>query len=86
MNEDVYVGPSVWKLFTVSYLHNYTIGTFVGILVGVAVSLAFPTQQNVDPKLLSPCIRFLMGPKRKAADKLNESKHEYEPVSQDTRL
>lgn len=57
MNDDVYVGPNVWKIFTVSYMHYNTIGTVVGIAVGLVVSWLFPKDQNIDPKLLAPCIR-----------------------------
>lgn len=65
MNEDVYVSPNVWKIYTISYQHYSTIGTLIGITVGLFVSLMFPTKQNVDPKLLTPFVRELMYPKHK---------------------
>jgi hypothetical protein len=57
MNDDVYVSPNVWKMFTVSYMHYNTIGTGIGIVVGLIVSWLFPIDQNIDPKLLAPCMR-----------------------------
>ncbi|VVC39886.1 Sodium/solute symporter [Cinara cedri] len=60
MNEDVYVSPNVWKIHTVSYMHYNTVGTLVGIGVGLLVSYLFPTDQKVDLKLLAPCIRRFM--------------------------
>ncbi|VVC39884.1 Sodium/solute symporter [Cinara cedri] len=90
MNEDVYVSPNVWKMYTVSYLHYNTIGIVVGIFVGLAVSLLFPVDQNIDPKLLTPCIRNLVYPKYMMTSNRtsnNRSKQEeYSPVIQDTKL
>lgn len=57
MNEDLYASSDLWKIYAVSYVHYPTIGFLIGIVVGIAVSLLFPTSQNVDPKLLTPCIR-----------------------------
>lgn len=86
MNEDIYVSPNVWKIYTVSYQHYSTIGTLVGIAVGLIVSLLFPTKQNIDPKLLTPFIQRFMYPKY--MDKTNGIKTEdYKPVAQqDTKL
>lgn len=87
MNEDVYASPNTWKIFTVSYMHYPTIGTFVGIAVGLVVSLLFPTDQNIDPKLLTPCIRKLMYPKYTTKTILNGIKdEEHLAVSQSTKL
>lgn len=74
MNEDVYVSPNVWKIYTVSYQHYSTIGTIIGITVGLIVSLMFPTKQNVDPKLLAPFVRKLMYPENR--DKSIVTSHE----------
>lgn len=60
MNEDVYVAPDVWKIYTVSYLHYNTIGAVVGVAVGLAVSLLSPVRQEVDPRLLAPFVRRLV--------------------------
>lgn len=89
MNEDVYVMPNVWKIYTVSYMHYSTIGTIIGITVGLAISLLFPTDQDIDPKLLTPFVRKLMYPDYKANNKRNGTKVDdlYVPVSQvDTKL
>lgn len=88
MNEDVYVSPNVWKIYTVSYLHYSTIGTLVGIMVGLAVSLLFPTDEPVDAKLLTPFVRNLMYPEYMIRSKSNGINvvDEYKPVSQDTKL
>lgn len=87
MNEDVYVSPNVWKIYTVSYMHYSTIGTVIGIVVGLAVSLLFPTGQSVDPKLLTSFIRKLMYPKYIVKQMTNGTNTEvYKPVSQDTKL
>lgn len=66
MNEDVYVSPNVQKIFTISYAHYTTIGTVIGIVVGLAISLLFPTDQKIDPKLLTPFVRKFMYPDRMA--------------------
>jgi len=91
LNEDVYASPNVWTIYTVSYMHYSTIGTMVGIAVGLAVSLLFPTDDNVDPRLLTPCIRNFVYPKYMAKTVLNgKTTHNktdtYEPVSQETKL
>lgn len=92
LNEDVYASPNVWTIFTVSYMHYSTIGTLVGIAVGLAVSLLFPTDENVDPRLLTPCIRNFVYPNYMAemVPKNGKTTHNktdtYEPVSQDTKL
>lgn len=62
VNEDVYASPNVWKIYTVSYMHYSTIGTVVGIGIGLLVSLLFPVDQDIDPRLLTPCIRKLACP------------------------
>lgn len=75
MNEDVYASADLWKIYTVSYQHYPTVGFLVGIVVGVAVSLLFPMYQNVDPKLLTPCVRKFVNPKcteKKKLDKTEE--------------
>lgn len=86
MNEDVYVSPNVWKIYTISYQHYSTIGTLIGIAVGLIVSLLFPMKQNIDPKLLTPFIRSFIPPE--SMDKSNGIKTEdYTPVAlQDTKL
>lgn len=85
MNEDVYLSENVLKIYTVSYQHYSTIGTLVGVAVGLIVSLLFPTEQDIDPKLFTPIIRRLMYPKY--IDKPNGIKtEEYTPVTQDTKL
>jgi len=88
MNEDVYVSPNVWEIYTVSYLHYSTIGTLVGVAVGLAVSLLFPTDEPVDAKLLTPSIRRFVYPEyMSAGPKPNgTAADEYKPVSQDTKL
>lgn len=87
MNEDVYVSPNVNKIFTVSYMHYNTIGTIIALVVGITVSLAFPTEQTVDPKLLAPCIRKFMYPKNTPKTKCDvKSTEEYQLVSQNTQL
>ncbi|XP_001948596.2 sodium-coupled monocarboxylate transporter 1 [Acyrthosiphon pisum] len=91
LNEDVYASPNVWKIYTVSYMHYSTIGTLVGIAVGLAVSLMFPTDENVDPRLLTPCIRNFVYPKYMTETVLNgKTTHNktdtYEAVSQETKL
>lgn len=58
----MYASPNVWKIYTVSYMHYSTIGTVVGIGIGLLVSLLFPTDQDIDPRLLTPCIRKLAYP------------------------
>uniref|UniRef100_A0A2S2RBZ7 Sodium-coupled monocarboxylate transporter 2 n=1 Tax=Sipha flava TaxID=143950 RepID=A0A2S2RBZ7_9HEMI len=73
MNEDVYVSPKVWKIYTVSYMHYSTIGTFIGIIVGIVVSWLFPSDQKVDPRLLTPIIRQLMHPDYKNREMLNKN-------------
>lgn len=87
MNDDVYVSPNVWKIYTVSYMHYSTIGIIVGIVVGLSVSLLFPTGQTVDPKLLTPFIRKLMYPNYMVKPVTNGTiTEEYKPVCQDTKL
>lgn len=87
MNEDVYVSPNVWKIYTVSYMYYTLIGTLTGIAFGLVVSLLFPQEKDVDPKLLTPFIRKFMYPKYLAKEKLKKVKiEEYKPVSQDTKL
>lgn len=84
MNDDVYVSPNVSKIFTVSYMHYNTIGTVIGIAVGLVVSWLFPTDQNIDPKLLAPCIRK-KSPKQsiKTVEFFLTNCEENNPVSQD---
>lgn len=86
MNEDVFVSPDVWKIYTISYMHYSTIGTIIGIVVGLAVSLLFPTDKHVDPKLLTPCIRKFVYPKYMTKPRDNgaiqSEGSEYRPVSQ----
>jgi len=92
LNEDVYAGPDVPTIYTISYMHYSTIGTLVGIAVGLAVSLLFPEEeQDVDPKLLTPFIRNFAYPKYMTETvkngRTNNNKTEaYELVSQDTKL
>ncbi|XP_060833760.1 sodium-coupled monocarboxylate transporter 1-like [Rhopalosiphum padi] len=91
LNEDVYASPDVLLIYTISYMHYSTIGTLVGIIVGLAVSLLFPEEQNVDPKLLTPFIRNFVHPKYMTETVQNgrttHNKTEtYELVSQDTKL
>lgn len=91
LNEDVYASPDVLSIYTISYMHYSTIGTLVGIIVGLAVSLLFPEEQNVDPKLLTPFIRNFVHPKYMTETVQNgrttHNKTEtYELVSQDTKL
>lgn len=97
MNEDVYVAPDVWTVYTVSYMHYSTIGTVVGIAVGLAVSLLLPVRQDIDPRLLAPFVRHLIYPARRGgAPKAAATNgggarptadERYEPVGQlDTRL
>ncbi|VVC39887.1 Sodium/solute symporter [Cinara cedri] len=90
MNDDVYVSPNVLKIFTVSYLHYNTVGTIIGIVVGLVVSVLFPMDQNIDPKLITPCVRKFLYPKYAVA-KGNRSGYvtrseEYRPVTQNTKL
>lgn len=87
MNNDVYVSPNVWKIYTVSYMHYSTIGFLVGMAVGLAVSLLFPTDQCVDPKLLAPWLRKLTHSKFLTnTPQLNGTREmtPYQPVSQNT--
>lgn len=87
MNEDVYVSPNVWKIFTVSYMHYNTIGTVVGLVVGLIVSLLFPTEQNIDPKLLTPLVLKFINHKKKTKSNVNNIViHSYPPVAQDTKF
>ncbi|XP_025406146.1 sodium-coupled monocarboxylate transporter 1-like [Sipha flava] len=74
MNEDVYVSPNVQKVFTLSYMYFGTIGTVVGMAVGIIVSLVFPSKQSIDPKLLTPCIRKYMHYEHKGKTKSDEIK------------
>lgn len=88
MNEDVYVNPKVQKIYTLSYMYFGTIGAVVGMIVGIIVSLVFPSKQNIDPKLLTPCIRKYMDYKHKGKTKPDEIKIEElrSADSQDTPL
>ncbi|KAL4085013.1 hypothetical protein QTP88_027860 [Uroleucon formosanum] len=91
LNQDVYASSNLWSIYTVSYMHYCTIGTFVGIAVGLAVSLLFPTDESVDPKLLTPWIRNFVNPKYMTKTVQNgKTTHNktdtYEPVSQETKL
>lgn len=87
LNEHVYASPNVWKIYTVSYMHYSTVGTIVGIAVGLVVSLLFPTRQSVDPKLLAPFVRpFGTSDDHKARSKSQPKTEEYALVSQDTKL
>lgn len=87
MNDDVYVSPNVSKIYTISYTHYTTIGTIVGLVVGLIVSLLFPTDKNVDPKLLTPFVRKMYlkyNTRAKLTAAINAD--EYKPVSQSTKL
>lgn len=90
MNEDVYVSRNVWKIYTISYLHYTTIGTVIGLAVGIIVSLLFPINKDIDPRLLTPFIRRFAYPKymMTANEKSNNKSRleEYCPVTQDTKL
>jgi len=89
LNEDVYADPNLWKIYTISYFHYSTLGTIVGIAVGLAVSLLFPLDQEIDPKLLTPFVRHFMFPGYVAKAKENKTNmvEEYAPVAQqDTKL
>lgn len=87
MNEDVYMSPNVWKIYAVSYMYYSLIGSLTGIAVGLVVSLLFPEEQDIDPKLLTPFIRKLMYPKYMLKENLNKVNiEEYNLVSQDNKL
>lgn len=96
MNEDVYVSPNVWKIYTISYMHYNTVGTLVGIVVGLLVSYLFPTDQKVDLKLLTPCIRKFMYHDSRGAECCNMREEDsvntitmdkkYIPETQDTKF
>lgn len=86
MNDDVYVNPNTPKIYTLSFLHYSTVGTLIGIAVGILVSLLFPVEQNTDPKLLTPFVRKFMYPKYMANSKLETKTEEYTLVSQETKL
>lgn len=86
MNDDVYVNPNLSKLYTLSFMHYSTVGTLVGIAVGILVSLLFPEEQNIDPKLLTPFVRKFMHPKYMANSKSETKAEEYTLVSQETKL
>lgn len=60
LNEDVYASENIWEIYTISYMHYSTIGTLVGIAVGLIISLLSPMEQKLDPKLVTPFIRKLM--------------------------
>lgn len=78
MNEDIYVSPDVPKMYTISYMHYSTIGTIIGISVGLIVSILFPTEQNIDPKLLTPFVRKMY---LKHTDKLIDEKKTEDYIS-----
>lgn len=81
LNKDVYAGPNVWKVYTVSYLYYNTIGTVVGVVVGLAVStLSAATPRPVDPKLLAPFVRKFVSSEPAVDIKMAE----YRPVPPDT--
>lgn len=85
----MYASPNVWKIYTVSYMHYSTVGTLVGIAAGLVVSLLFPTDDEVDPRLLTPCIRKFTHPSFMTEKNVNRTAvEEYELVSQgeETRL
>lgn len=86
MNDDVYVNPNLPKIYTLSFMHYSTVGTLIGIAVGILVSLLFPVEQNIDPKLLTPCVRKFMYPKYMDNSKLETKAEEYKIVSQETTL
>ncbi|XP_050537051.1 sodium-coupled monocarboxylate transporter 2-like isoform X2 [Daktulosphaira vitifoliae] len=65
LNHDVYVAPDVWKIFTLSYMHYSTVGTLIGISVGLIVSLIFPKEQHIEPNLLTPFVRRIVYPNHK---------------------
>ena len=86
MNEYVYVSPKVMKI---SFMHYTTVGSLVGVAVGLAVSLLFPTNEEVDLKLLTPCIRRFMHPDYMISLKKSNGTtkaEDYTLVSQDTKL
>lgn len=85
MNDDVYVSPNVLKVYTVSYLHYTTIGTVVGIIIGLVVSFLFPTTKCVDRKLSSPSTWKFMYPDH-IESKGTMWPEEYRPVIEDTNL
>lgn len=89
MNEDVYVSPNVMKIYTVSYMHYTTVGCLVGMAVGLVVSLLFPTDEQIDPKLLTPCVRRFVYPDYMVGSKNSNGTakaDDYTLVSQDTKL
>jgi hypothetical protein len=73
LNEDVFVSENVWKIYTVSYMHYSTIGTLVGIAVGLVVSLLSPTEQKLDPKLVTPFIRKFVYPSHSTSQNSKET-------------
>lgn len=84
MNDDVYVSPDVWKFFTLSYMHYNTIGTAIGIAVGLIVSWLFPIDQNIDPKLLAPYMRKKITKQSTKTEEFYLTKSDENcPVSQD---
>lgn len=80
LNEDVYASESVWKIYTVSYMHYSTIGTLVGIAVGLVVSLLFPTEQKLDPSLITPFIRKFMYPSDTTSQHTKETNTEEQEI------
>lgn len=88
MNDDVYVSPNVMKIYTVSFMHYTTVGSVVGVAIGLIVSLLFPTDEEVDPKLLTPCVRRFMYPDYMIRSKNSNGTEaaDYTLVSQDTKL
>ncbi|VVC39885.1 Sodium/solute symporter [Cinara cedri] len=88
MNEDVYVSPDVWKIYTVSYMHYNTLGSLIGITIGLVVSYLFPTDRKIDSKLLAPCIRKFVYSERSEQKKFNRkaSMTDGNPVVQDSKL
>lgn len=87
MNDDVHVSPNVWKIFTISYMHYCTIGTLVGIAVGLIISFLFPKNQNIDPKLLTPFVRKIKYHNNRTKAKGTSTAEEYISAAfQDTRL
>ncbi|XP_050533671.1 sodium-coupled monocarboxylate transporter 1-like [Daktulosphaira vitifoliae] len=72
LNNDVYAAPDVWKIFTISYMHFSTLGPLIGIVVGLIISIIFPSDQQVDPKLLTPFVRRIVYPNHQIQkDKFN---------------
>lgn len=86
INDDMYASSNVWKIYTLSHYHYITLGVVVGIAVSLVVSLLFPVDQDINPKLLSPFIRKFAYPEYMSDSKLEAKTREYELVPQETKL